>query len=102
LIAKLPTASGIVADKGYDSEALREQIGQQGAKAVIPTTRTSVKGNADLDQRALAKSSLDGKRCCLPGSGIRFRQAQTQGSHGLLVSMAANEKRLRTPGTQLD
>lgn len=50
LIAKLPTAQVIVADKGYDSEAIREQIGEQGAKAVIPRKRTSVKGNADLDR----------------------------------------------------
>nr|WP_256836243.1 IS5 family transposase [Pseudomonas oleovorans] len=50
LIAKLPTAQVIVADKGYDSEAIREQIGQQGSKAVIPRKRTSVKGNADLDR----------------------------------------------------
>ena len=50
LIAKLPTAQTIVADKGYDSEAIREQIGQQGAKIVIPRKRTSVKGNADLDR----------------------------------------------------
>ena len=50
LIAKLPTAQAIVADKGYDSEAIREQIGQQGAKVVIPRKRTSVKGNADLDR----------------------------------------------------
>lgn len=50
MIAKLPTAESIVADKGYDSEAIREQIGQQGAKAVIPRKRNSVKGNPDLDR----------------------------------------------------
>lgn len=50
LIAKLPTAQTIVADKGYDSEAIREQIEEQGATAVIPRKRTSVKGNADLDR----------------------------------------------------
>lgn len=50
LIAKLPAAETIVADKGYDSEKIREQVGQQGAKAVIPRKRNSVKGNADLDR----------------------------------------------------
>lgn len=50
LIAKLPTAQVIVADKGYDSESIREQVERQGAKAVIPRRRTSVKGNADLDK----------------------------------------------------
>ncbi len=50
LIARLPAAEAIVADKGYDSERIREQIGQQGAKVVIPRKRNSVKGNADLDR----------------------------------------------------
>ena len=50
LIAKIPTAETIIADKGYDSEAIREQVEQQGAKAVIPRKRNSVKGNADLDR----------------------------------------------------
>ena len=39
----------IVADKGYDSETIREQIKQQGARAVIPRRRNSVKGNTDMD-----------------------------------------------------
>lgn len=50
LIAKVPTAETIIADKGYDSEAIREQVEQQGAKAVIPRKCNSVKGNADLDK----------------------------------------------------
>lgn len=50
LIAKLPAAQAIVADKGYDSQAIREQIAGQGAKAVIPRKCTSVKGNADQDR----------------------------------------------------
>ena len=49
LISKLPAADTLVADKGYDSEKIREQIELQGAKAVIPRKRDSVKGNADLD-----------------------------------------------------
>src|SRR3990167_8621540 len=50
LISTLPAAERTVADKGYDSEKIREQVGQQGAKAVIPGKRNSVKGNADLDR----------------------------------------------------
>jgi transposase len=50
LIAKLPHAQAIVADKGYDSERIREQIEAKGSKAVIPRRRNSVKGNADLDR----------------------------------------------------
>ena len=50
LIAKLPEAETIVADKGYDSERVRQQVEQQGAKAVIPRKRNSVKGNAYLDR----------------------------------------------------
>jgi transposase len=37
-----------VGPKGYDSAEIWEQVEQQGAKAVIPRTRISVKGNADL------------------------------------------------------
>ncbi|WP_251701813.1 IS5 family transposase [Metapseudomonas boanensis] len=51
LIAKLPAAETIVADKGHDSAKIREQVERQGAKAVIPRKRNSVKGNADLDRR---------------------------------------------------
>ncbi|SDX89625.1 Transposase DDE domain-containing protein [Nitrosomonas sp. Nm33] len=49
LIAKLPDAEAMVADRGYDSECIREQIVKKGARAVIPTRRNSVKGNADMD-----------------------------------------------------
>lgn len=50
LIAQLPSAEVIVADKGYDSERLRQQIEVQGARPVIPRKRNSIKGNADLDR----------------------------------------------------
>lgn len=50
LIAQLPSAEVIVADKGYDSERIREQIEAQGARSVIPRKRNSIKGNADLDR----------------------------------------------------
>ncbi|SFI83456.1 IS5 family transposase [Nitrosomonas sp. Nm34] len=49
LIARLPEAKAIVADKGYDSEWLREQITKKGARAVIPRKRNSLKSNADMD-----------------------------------------------------
>ena len=49
LIAKLPDVEVIVADKGYDSERIREQIVKKGARAVIPRKCNSVKGNADMD-----------------------------------------------------
>ena len=45
LIARLPDAKAIVADKGYDSECIREQITKKGARAVIPRKRNSLKGN---------------------------------------------------------
>jgi len=50
LIEKLPQGQTFVGDKGYDSEAIREQIEQADAKAVIPRKRNSAKGNADLDK----------------------------------------------------
>ena len=37
-------------NEGYDSERIREQVERQGAKAVIPSKRNSVKGNANLDR----------------------------------------------------
>jgi transposase len=50
LIAKLPQAEVIIADKGYDSERIRAQIREQGSQAVIPRKRNSIKGNDDLDR----------------------------------------------------
>lgn len=50
MIAKVPAAQTIIADKSYDSKAIREQAEQQGAKAVISRKRNSVKSNADLDK----------------------------------------------------
>ncbi len=49
LIIQLPAADAVIADKGYDSEAIREQIEKKGAKAVIPRKSNSVIGNADMD-----------------------------------------------------
>lgn len=50
LIAKVPDAEVIFADKGYDTETIRAQVEQQGSKVVIPRKRNSLKGNADLDK----------------------------------------------------
>ena len=47
--ARLPDAKAIVADKGYDSESIREQIARRGAQAVIPRKRNALKGDADID-----------------------------------------------------
>ncbi len=50
LLDKLPKTETLIADKGYDSERLREQIVQKASKAVIPRKRNSIKGNEDLDR----------------------------------------------------
>jgi transposase len=50
LIVKLPTAQTIIADKGYDSERIREKITSQGTQVVIPRKKNSIKGNGDLDK----------------------------------------------------
>ncbi|WP_394341117.1 transposase [Ectopseudomonas oleovorans] len=101
MIAKLPEAETIVADKGYDSERVREQVEQQGAKAVIPRKRNSVKGNAE---RSLPQPALGGERLrpakALPGSGISVRQAQEKlrkrRGHGLCLSLVTYVKRQQT------
>jgi len=49
LIEPLPPAKAVIADKGYDSEKIREQIRSRGAIAVIPRKSNSVIGNADMD-----------------------------------------------------
>lgn len=49
LVAELPKADYIVADKGYDSEPLRVQIQGKGAVPVIPRKKNSNVGNDDMD-----------------------------------------------------
>lgn len=44
-----PDTSQVIADKGYDSEALREAIRQQGAEPVILRRSNNNKGNDDMD-----------------------------------------------------
>ena len=48
LIAKLPKADFIIADRGYDSEEIREQIRQKSSIPIIPRKKNSKIGNADI------------------------------------------------------
>ena len=50
LLAQTPDAESVIADKGYDSEALREQIMGHAGNPLIPRKKNSRKGNGDLDQ----------------------------------------------------
>ena len=61
-IAKLPTAEWLIADKGYDSEALRTQIKGQGMKPEIPRKSNSKKGNDDMDW-GLYKVQVSRREC---------------------------------------
>lgn len=49
LISKLPKAAYTIADKGYDSEEIREQIRGKQSSPIIPRKSNSKMGNADLD-----------------------------------------------------
>jgi len=49
LVAELPTADYIVADKGYDCEELRTKIKDKKAIPVIPRKSNSKVGNNDMD-----------------------------------------------------
>ncbi len=49
LLAKKLEAEGVVADKGYDSQAVCDQVVKQGGKPVIPGRKNSVVGNGDID-----------------------------------------------------
>lgn len=48
-IEKLPKADFTIADKGYDSEEVREAIRKKSSVPVIPRKNNSKKGNADMD-----------------------------------------------------
>ena len=50
LIESLPESDRVVADKGYDSKAIRTQIEASGATPVIPRRKNSKLGNQDLDR----------------------------------------------------
>ena len=49
LVSNAPDSEVVVADKGYDSEKLREYIRQRNAKPVIPRRNNSKQGNDDID-----------------------------------------------------
>lgn len=49
LIAKLPKSDYVIADKGYDSEDIREQIREKGSIPNIPRKSNSKTGNGDID-----------------------------------------------------
>ncbi|SEJ49047.1 Transposase DDE domain-containing protein [Azotobacter beijerinckii] len=78
LIAQLPSAEVIVADKGHDSERIRERMEAQGARAIIPRKRNSIKGNADLDRglyryRHLVENAFARLMTCASMSGASRR-----------------------------
>lgn len=63
LVAELKEVEFIIGDKGYDSEALRVQITEQGAVPIIPRKVNSKIGNDDMEmfcivQRACTATSL--------------------------------------------
>lgn len=49
LLAKTPDVETVVADRGYDSQPVRDPILKQKGKPVIPRKRNSVVGNRDID-----------------------------------------------------
>jgi transposase len=51
LVAKLPLAEYLIADKSYDSEPLRIQIREKGGVPIIPRKQNSTVGNDDMDWR---------------------------------------------------
>jgi transposase len=49
LINKVPELEIVVADRGYDSESLREKIKERGAQSFIPRKVNSKIGNNEMD-----------------------------------------------------
>lgn len=49
LINNLPISEYIIADKGYDSEHIRETVRQKSSIPIIPRKSNSVIGNSDID-----------------------------------------------------
>lgn len=49
LIAQLPFSDYTIADKGYDSEALRDLIREKSSTPIIPRKSNSTLGNNDMD-----------------------------------------------------
>ena len=49
LINQMPVTDYVIGDKGYDSEALREQIKARGSRPIIPRKKNSKRGNHEMD-----------------------------------------------------
>lgn len=49
LIAGSPASDTVIADKGYDSDAFRNEVEQHGGKSVIPRRKHSRVGNEKMD-----------------------------------------------------
>ncbi len=49
LVEKLPKSDYTIADKGYESEKLREQIRKKGSIPILPRKKNSKTGNDDMD-----------------------------------------------------
>ena len=49
LIAELPVSEYVIADKGYDSESIREAIREKSSIPIIPRRQNSKTGNDDID-----------------------------------------------------
>lgn len=49
LIAKLPPSDFLIADRGYDSEALRDQVRKKNGTPIIPRKKNSKTGSDDID-----------------------------------------------------
>ena len=49
LIELLPASDFVVADKGYDSEAIRDKVRERNSSPVIPRKQNSKVGNSDID-----------------------------------------------------
>lgn len=49
LIELLPQGDFVVADKGYDSEAIRDKVRERNSSPIIPRKKNSKTGNGDID-----------------------------------------------------
>ena len=52
LLAECPTVA-VIADKGYDSDALVKQVGAAGAKAVIPPREAIAESSAEMTDTSI-------------------------------------------------
>jgi transposase len=58
LIKKIRTAENLIADKGYDSEAIRQQATEAGMKPIIPRKINSKKPNPTFDKQLYKQRHL--------------------------------------------